>query len=229
MDIKLLKQQAAEKAVEFVKPGMVVGLGTGSTAIFAIYKIGQLLKDGKLKNIIGVPTSIASDNEARKLGIPLAGLDEQPVIDITIDGADEVDDYLNLIKGGGGAHLREKVVAQASKKLIIVCDDSKISHKLGEKFYVPVEVIPFAEKPVKDYLLKLGAQVTVRKRADGSTFISDEQNLILDATFGIIENPFELSAKLKEKAGIVEHGLFTGLTSMVIVASTEGIKTLGKY
>lgn len=226
MDITELKKQAAEKAVEYVKSGMVVGLGTGSTAIFAIYKIGQLLKEGKLKDIIGVPTSIASETEARKLGIPLAGLEERPVIDITIDGADEVDDNLNLIKGGGGAHLREKVVAQASRKLIIVCDDSKISARLGEKFYVPVEVIPFAEKTVNDFLVSLGAGVSKRKTKVGGIFISDEKNIILDARFAPIDDPVALSHKLKEKAGIVEHGLFTGLTSKVIVASPDGIKIL---
>lgn len=139
MDLIQLKQKAAEKAVDYVKSGMIVGLGTGSTAIFAIRKIGQMLKSGELKNILGIPTSVAAETEAIKVGIPIVSLEKYPIIDITIDGADEVDDNLNLIKGGGGAHLREKVVAQASKKLIIVCDFSKISHKLGEKFYVPIE------------------------------------------------------------------------------------------
>ena len=144
MDKNSLKKTAAEEAVSYIKSGMVVGLGTGSTAFFAIQKIGQLVKDGELKDIVGLPTSKRTEELAVELGIPLSDLSKNPTIDITIDGADEVDDNLDVIKGGGGALLREKVIAQATKKQIIIVDDSKISKYLGENWSVPVEVLKFA-------------------------------------------------------------------------------------
>lgn len=223
-----LKQIAAEKAVEFVESGMVLGLGTGSTTLFALKKIAVLLKEGKLKDIKGIPTSVQTEQAAVELGIPLTSLIEFNEVDLTIDGADEVDAELNLIKGGGGALLREKIIAQASKKEIIIVDESKVSGKLGEKWHVPVEVIPFALGSVEHYLRTEGAEINIRVNSDGTPFLTDEKNLIIDANFGIINEPAILAGKLNAKAGIVEHGIFTGLTDMVIVASENGVKVLEK-
>jgi len=157
-----LKQKAAHRAVEFVDSGMVVGLGTGSTTAFAVIRIGERLKSGDLKNIVGIPTSIRTEKLAGELGIPLCGLGDQAVIDVTIDGADEVDPDLNLIKGGGGALLREKVVAQASRQNIIIVDESKLSPRLGTRRALPVEVIPFAVKYAENFLESQGAAVSLR-------------------------------------------------------------------
>lgn len=219
------KQQAAERAVEFVESGMVVGLGSGSTAIWAVRGIGQKLANGQLRDIRGIPTSVVTETEARQLGIPLVTLEECPVIDLTIDGADEVDPHFNLIKGGGGALLREKIAAQASKREIIIVDESKLVEKLGTKWAVPVEVIPFGWHSQYDYLVSLGAQIKVRQAGD-AIFKTDQGNLILDCQFGLIDDPVRLGAQLKSRAGIVEHGLFLGLASDVIVASQQGIRFL---
>ncbi len=221
-----LKQKAAHRAAQLVESGMVVGLGTGSTTAFAVIRIGERLKSGDLKNIVGIPTSIRTEKLARDLAIPLATLDDQPEIDITIDGADEVDPDLNLIKGGGGALLREKVVAQASRQNIIIVDESKLSPCLGSRWALPVEVIPFAAKTEENFLKSLGASVTLRRDADGQPYKTDQNNFILDADFGEMSNPQALAAKLGERAGIVEHGLFLGLASEVIVAAEDGIRHL---
>jgi ribose 5-phosphate isomerase A len=172
------KQDAAERAVEFVATGMVVGLGTGSTAIFAVRRIGELLREGRLRDIVGVPTSSAIEAEARRLGISLA-LDGARDIDLTIDGADEVDPDLELIKGGGGALFHEKIVAQASRREIIVVDDEKLSPRLGTRWAVPVEVVGFGWQSQVRLLESLGARVTRRAGADGQPFMTDEGNLIL--------------------------------------------------
>lgn len=228
MDNIELKIQAAEKAVEQIKSGYIIGLGTGSTANFAIMKIAELLKEGKLNNIIGIPTSNTTEELSISLGIPLTSFEDIQEIDLTIDGADEVDDQLNVIKGGGGALLREKVVAQASKREIIVVDESKISKQLGEKWHVPVEVLKFSFQHEKRYLESLGASVVLRKADDGNPYVTDENNYILDANFGIISSPGDLARKLEARAGIVEHGLFIDLVSEIIVASTTGIRTISK-
>lgn len=220
-----LKQQAAERAVELIESGMVVGLGSGSTAIWAVRAIGQRLANGQLRDIRGIPTSVVTETEARQLGIPLVTLEECPVIDVTIDGADEVDPQFNLIKGGGGALLREKIVAQASKREIIIVDESKLVEKLGTKWAVPVEVIPFGWHSQYDYLMSLGAQVILRRSGD-EVFKTDQGNLILDCQFGLIDEPISLGARIKSRAGIVEHGLFLGLATDVIVASQHGIRSL---
>ena len=220
------KQQAAERAVEFVKSGMVVGLGHGSTAMFAVRRIARLLHEGRLQDILGVPCSLQVKEEAQQLGIPLTTLDEHPVVDVTIDGADEVDPHLNLIKGGGGALLREKIVAQASRREIIVVDESKLSPALGARWPVPVEVVPFGWRSQAAYLESLGAQPVLRLSSDGTPFTTDQGNLILDCNFGPIAQPDQLAARLSERAGIVEHGLFLGLATDVIVASVEGIRHL---
>jgi ribose 5-phosphate isomerase A len=220
------KQQAAEQAVTFVRPGMVVGLGTGSTAIFATRRIGELLHAGTLTQIVGIPTSATTEAEARQLGIPLLDEAIPRDIDVTIDGADEVDPTLDLIKGGGGALLREKIVAQASRRLIVVVDESKLSAALGTRYFLPVEVLTFGWQAQLRYLESLGARVTLRLARDGSPFATDQGNRILDCTFGPIADPAALATKLDARAGIVEHGLFLGLATDVIVAGGTGIRHL---
>ena len=220
------KQQAAEKAVEFVRSGMVVGLGTGSTAIFATRRVARLLKDGKLKSVSGFATSKAVWKEAQMLGIPMMSDDMPNSLDLTIDGADEVDPDLNLIKGRGGALLCEKIAAQASRRVIIVADESKLSARLGTLHAVPVEVISFGWCSQFRYLESLGAKVEARYNADGSLFATDSGNMILDCNFGPITNAAELAAKLKARAGIAEHGLFLGLARDLIVAGKDGIRHL---
>lgn len=226
MDTALLKQQAAEFAVQFIQSGMVVGLGTGSTAIFATRKIGHLIEEGSLQDIIAIPTSLKTEEEAKKLNIPLTTLDEYPRIDVTIDGADEVAPDFNVIKGGGGALLREKIVAQATKRQIIVVDDSKLSEQLGTHWAVPIEVIPFGWHSQAQYLESLGAKVTLRKQDDGTPYHTDQKNIILDCNFGKIADPAQLAQNIIQRAGIVEHGLFIKLTHDVVVASENGVRHL---
>lgn len=221
-----LKQKAAHRAAGFVDSGMVVGLGTGSTTAFAVIRIGGRLKSGDLKNIVGIPTSSRTETLAGELGIPLCGLHDHPEIDVTIDGADEVDPDLNLIKGGGGALLREKIVAQVSRQNIIIVDESKLSNRLGTNWALPIEVIPFAVKSAENFLKSLGASITLRTDDKGQPYQTDQNNFILDANFGEMTDPNGLAARLNERAGIVEHGLFLGLASDVIVAAEDGIRHL---
>ncbi len=223
-----LKKMAAEKAVEYLESGMIVGLGSGSTAKYAVMEIGKKLESGELKNIFGVPTSNATKRLAENSGIPIIDLTEKTGINITIDGADEVDEKLNLIKGGGGALLREKIVAQATEKEIIIVDDSKLSEKLGEKFVLPIEVVPFAVEVERKFLESLGAKVTLRRKNSGKIFLTDEKNYILDAKFNPIDSPEELARKLDKRAGIVEHGLFIGLADVVISAGKNGVKIFNR-
>jgi ribose 5-phosphate isomerase A len=225
-DVIGLKQQAAERAVEFIESGMVIGLGHGSTTIFAVRRIAELFQAGTLKEILGVPCSTQVEAEARKLGIPLTTLEEHPVIDLTIDGADEVDPNLDLIKGAGGALLLEKIVAQASRREIIVIDESKLSPALGTHRALPVEVTPFGWRTQVVYIETLGARVSVRQTNKEIPFKTDQGNLILDCTFGPIEQPALLGALLSGRAGIVEHGLFLGLATDVIVGGAEGVRHL---
>jgi len=220
------KQQAAERAVEFVQSGMVVGLGTGSTAIFATRRIARLLQDGLLRDIVAIATSKAVWTEAVRLGIPMMSEEMPHEIALSIDGADEVDPDLNLIKGGGGALLREKIVAQNGRRVIIVVDDSKLSDRLGTRHSLPVEVLHFGWRSQFRYLQSLGARVEVRHNADGSQFVTDSGNMILDCNFGPLGEPLELANKLKTRAGIVEHGLFLGLATDLIIAGTDGIRHL---
>jgi ribose 5-phosphate isomerase A len=221
-----LKQKAAHRAVELVESGMIVGLGTGSTTSFAVIRIAERIKSGDLKDIVGIPTSIRTEKLARELDIPLVTLDEQPEIDVTIDGADEVDPELNLIKGGGGALLREKVVAQASRTNIIIVDESKLSECLGTHWALPVEVIPFAAQTETNFLESLGASVNLRNDEKKQPYKTDQNNFILDANFGAMSDPAAVAAKLNERAGIIEHGLFLGLASEVIFAAEDGIRHL---
>lgn len=221
-----LKQEAAEYAVQFVQSGMLVGLGTGSTAIFATRHIGELVRTGALKNITGFPTSQATRDEAQRLAIPLMDADSLERLDVTIDGADEVDPQFNLIKGGGGALFREKIVAQATAREIIVVDESKLSPCLGTHFKLPVEVSPFGWHSQLHYLESLGARASIRKNNDGAQFVTDSGNLILDCDFGPIADVNDLAAKLGARAGIIEHGLFLGIVNDVIVAGENGIRHL---
>lgn len=223
-----LKQAASDLAVEFVQPGMVVGLGAGSTATLAVRRLGEWYKAGRLPGIIGIPCSKQTEIEAARFGLPLASLEDHPVIDLTIDGADEVDPELNLIKGGGGALLREKIVAQATRREIIVVDDSKLSPSLGTHWAVPVEVIPFGWGSQAVFLQSLHAQVKVRLGEDGLPYKTDQGNLILDCQFGPLADPAGLAVILKGRAGIVEHGLFIGLASDVIVAGKDGTRHLSR-
>jgi len=221
-----LKRQAAEQAVNFVQPGMIVGLGTGSTAIFATRRIGDLLRTGELTDITAIATSRNTDAEARQLNIPMMDDTMPQSVDVTIDGADEIDPFFQLIKGGGGALLREKIVAQASARVIIVADESKLSDRLGTHFPLPVEVLRFAWRSQAEFLESLGARTSIRKNSNGTTFLTDSGNLIIDCNFPGIPDPRALSLKLGNRAGIVEHGLFIGLATDVIVAGTDGTRHL---
>ena len=221
-----LKRQAAEYAVRHVESGMAVGLGTGSTAIFAVRYIGELLRTGALKDIVAFATSQLTWNEAVRLNIPMLSEDLPRVLDITIDGADEVDPQLNLIKGGGGALLREKLVAQNTKREIIVVDESKLSPRLGTQHALPVEVLPFGWRSAAGYLEALGASYVVRHTANGQEYRTDQGNMILDCNFGPIANPAQLADQLNRRAGIMEHGLFVGLANLVVVSGVGGIREL---
>jgi ribose 5-phosphate isomerase A len=228
-EINQLKKAAAEFAVnEFVRSDMVVGLGTGSTAIFALSRINELLKLGKIKNIKGIPSSNQIEAEAKRLDIPLTNFKEHNTIDVTIDGADEVDPDMNVIKGGGGALLREKIVAQASKREIIVVDDSKLSDKLGTKWPVPVEVIPFGWESHTEFFTSIGAEPILRIKDSGTPFITDEGNFIVDLHLGEIDNINSLAEDLNSRAGIVEHGLFINMATDLIVASENGVQHISK-
>lgn len=220
------KELAGRAAAELVVAGNIVGLGTGSTAYFAVMAIGERVKAG-LK-IVGIPTSVATAELARAVGIPLTTLDEHPEIDITIDGADEVDPQLRLIKGGGGALLREKIIASASKKMVVVADFSKLVPVLG-KFPLPVEIIPFARAVLEKKITALGASCKLRSRADGTPFVTDEGHHILDCSFGKIADPPALARVLSDMPGVVEHGLFIGIAKMAIVGKgSSAIEILAK-
>ena len=220
------KQEAAEAAVGEVHSGMAVGLGTGSTAIFATRRVGTLLQSGELRDIVAFATSTATRREAEALGIPMLP-DELPRdLDVTIDGADEVDPDLNLIKGGGAAHLREKLVAQASRRELIVVDDTKLSPRLGTKHPVPLEVLELGWSAQARFVASLGGTAPIRQAPDGRPARTDQGNLILDADFGPIADAAALAAALDDRAGILAHGLFLGLTSAVVVAGSEGVRWL---
>jgi ribose 5-phosphate isomerase A len=208
------KEAAARASLRFVRDGDIVGLGTGSTAVYAVRFLGERVQAG-LK-IRGIPTSIHTQELATSLGIPLTTLDEVQEIDVTIDGADEFDPQLRLIKGGGGALLREKIVASATRKFVIIADSSKQVPVLG-KFPVPVEVIKFAEALVAKKIIAMGAAVKVRADASGCKFITDEGNHILDCHFGQIPDPPALARKLETTPGVVEHGLFIGMASIALI------------
>lgn len=223
-DTLRFKQEAAEWAVALIQPGMVVGLGTGSTSAFAVRHLAALRGLGRLLDVVGVPTSRETEALARSLGVPLGTLEEHPVVDLTIDGADEVAPDFSLIKGGGGALLREKIVAQASRREVIVVDAAKLSPRLGTNWPVPVEVLPFGWRSQALFLESLGARVVVRQGPDGAPFLTDQGNRVLDCHFGPIDRPAELAARLEARAGVMGHGLFLGLTSDLVVAGPRGVE-----
>lgn len=215
------KQEAARASLKYVRDGQIVGLGSGSTATFAIRMMGERVREGM--KIRGIPSSVASRDLALELGIPLITFEDAQQIDVTIDGADEFDPALNLIKGGGGAMLREKVVASASRQLVIVTDSSKQVPVLG-KFPVPVEVIAFAEPLVAKRISDLGAKVIQRQDKSGKVYVTDEGHHILDCHFGKIPDPASLARTLSEMPGIVEHGLFVGMASTVVMAKAGAVE-----
>ena len=217
------KQAAGRAAAKLVRDGDVVGLGTGSTAYFAVVALGERVRAG-LK-IVGIPTSVKTGDLARQLGIPLTTLDETPQIDITLDGADEVDPKLNLIKGGGGALLREKVIATATKNMVVVVDSSKVVSVLG-KFPLPIEVISFARTVVENKIVSLGASPKLRTKTDGSPYLTDNGNQILDCSFGQIADPAALAQILSDTPGIVEHGLFIGLAKVALVGRGDAVEEI---
>ncbi len=226
MSVDELKKEAAEKAVEQIKSGMVLGLGTGSTAYFAVAKIGRLWQAGELTDIVGVPTSEATAEHARQYGVPLGALDQYPVIDLAIDGADEVDPQLNVIKGLGGALLREKMIESVTRRFIVVVDERKLSDRLGTVSPLPVEVVQFGWKFTAGRLAGLGCTPVLRGGED-SPYVTDNGNYILDCHFaGGITNAAALDQQLQALPGVVENGLFLGLASQVIAATSDGIKII---
>jgi ribose 5-phosphate isomerase A len=216
----LEKEAVARASLRFVRDGNIVGLGTGSTAAYVVRFLGERVQAG-LK-IRGIPTSVQTKELAASVGIPLTTLDEFQQIDVTIDGADEFDPQLHLIKGGGGALLREKIIASASRQVVIIADSSKQVAVLG-KFPLPVEVIPFAQLLVAKRIAALGAAVKLRQDAKGDPFVSDEGHHILDCGFGQIPDPPALARKLSDMPGVVEHGLFIDLASVVLMAKGENV------
>lgn len=219
------KRLVAAKSLEYVRDGMKLGLGTGSTADIAIDLLGERVRQGL--DVVGVPTSERSEKRASERGIPLTTLELTPQLDLTIDGADEVDPHLDLIKGGGGALLREKIVASSSRRMIVFVDSTKRVECLG-RFPLPVEVIPFAAKPVAGILESLGGNPRLRVRESGEAFRTDEGNAILDCHFGRIDDSVGLAARLNAIPGVVEHGLFIGLAGTVLVARGGEVEVLDR-
>jgi ribose 5-phosphate isomerase A len=224
---KLMKQEVGKAAAALVKSGSIVGLGTGSTTAFAIQFLGDRLKSGDLKDIKGIPTSFQASVLAKQFGIPLTTLDEIDRIDIAIDGADEVDPQKNLIKGGGAAHTREKVVDGFADQFIVVVDQSKLVDRLGTKFPLPVEVLPMAVSPVIKALEALGGQPELRMgvKKDGPV-ITDQGNMVLDVKFAGIDNPAELEKTINNIPGVLENGLFVGVANLVLVGELQGDQPL---
>jgi ribose 5-phosphate isomerase A len=228
----MLKREAAARAVATVRSGMTVGLGTGSTARHFVDLLAARIKAEGM-DIVGVPTSEATRQQAAGLGIMLSTLEQTPALDVTVDGADEIDPALRLIKGGGGAHLREKMVALASRKLIIIADETKQVAQLG-RFKLPLEVVPFGlnttQQRLVDVLAAAGChtQITRRMKPDGAAFVTDSGNAILDADCVVIQDPDALARELDGVTGLVEHGLFIGMATAAILATSGGIRVMGQ-
>lgn len=229
MDLEALKREAAAEALTFVESGMRLGLGTGSTAKHFVELLAIRMKAEHLK-LICVPTSEATRAQAESLGIPLTTLDETPELDLAVDGADEIDPALNLIKGGGGAHLREKIVEMASRRFIVIADETKFVPVLG-KFPLPLEVSQFglaATRCALEQILAeagLSGELVLRKAKDGSNYLTDGGNVILDAKLGAIKDPARLAESLDHVAGLVEHGLFINMAERAILATNSGVVT----
>lgn len=227
MNADELKRAAAAEALESVESGMALGLGTGSTVRHLVDLLGEALRTGRLTDIVGVPTSLQTERQALQVGIPLIELGERSRLDLTIDGADEVAPGLDLIKGLGAALLREKMVAQASRRLIIISDDSKLVTRLGTRAPLPVEVVDWALDAQQAFLESTGAEVRLRFDADGNVVRSDNGNVFLDARYpdGISDAP-ALERRLLYRAGIVDTGLFLGMAEAAVIASPGGVYTL---
>lgn len=220
------KQRAAEAAAELVTSGMIVGLGTGSTADFFHVAIANRIKSGQLKNILGVPTSRRCEERAKELGIPLTSLAAHPHPDITVDGADQIAPNLDAIKGLGGALLREKIVAENSKRFVLIADASKLVPQLGDRTALPVEVATFSYEIQEHYLRSLGCEPTLRLNADGSPYVTDNGNYIYDCVFKRIDDPAALHQKIRSHAGIVETGLFPNVAAIALIAGDPEVKEL---
>jgi ribose 5-phosphate isomerase A len=221
------KQRAAEAALRYLRSHTLIGLGTGSTADYFLVALAAALRSGRLTGIRGVPTSEQTDRRARELGIPILSLAEAGQLEVTVDGADEVAPNLDLIKGLGGALLREKIVAQSSRSLVIIADASKRVSRLGEKAPLPVEVATFAHEVQAKFLATLGCAPKLRKKADGSTFITDNGACIYDCRFaGGIGDPGSIVKAVAGRAGIIETGLFLGLAKVAIIADDAGVQTI---
>jgi ribose 5-phosphate isomerase A len=219
-----LKEQAALRAVEFVKDGMTVGLGTGSTSAYAIREIGRRLASGELKDVQGIPTSEGAAQAARELGIPLVELTRDTVIHVAIDGADEVDPDFNLTKGLGGALLREKIVEGLARSFIVIVDDSKIVTKLGTRSPIPVEILRFGADVHMAWLESLGCRPEYRRADDGEVYVTDNANYLADCHFADgVPDVFEFTHTLSQRPGVVEHGIFMDMTSALVVASEQGV------
>ena len=224
-----LKQQAAMKALDYVQSGMVLGLGSGSTSVFFVDFLGEKLKSGELKDILGVPTSLSTANRAKALGIPLGTLTDHPKLDLAVDGADEVDPQLNLIKGLGRALLREKIVEIHTKQFVVIVDESKLVKRLGQKGALPVEIVQFEMQAHIHWLNTLGCTAKLWLEDDGRQVLTDNGNNLALCYFDEgIPDVYELADKLNVRPGIVEHGLFLNMATRVIVAGDEGIRILEK-
>jgi ribose 5-phosphate isomerase A len=230
-DIEKLKHAAAARAVEFVRPGMRLGLGTGSTARHFVALLAERVRAGL--DVVGVPTSEATRTDAERAGVPLATLDEMPALDLTVDGADEIAPDLSLIKGGGGALLREKIVAAASARMIVIADESKYVAMLG-RFPLPIEVVPFGLAATRRAIDTAARDAgcpgpsALRRTKEGHAFVTDGGHLILDAVLARIPEPHALAARLAAIPGVVEHGLFLGLAQMAIIAGSDGVQIVEK-
>jgi ribose 5-phosphate isomerase A len=224
-ELDRLKAAAAAVAVAMVEDGMIVGLGTGSTTWFVLGMLGQRVTEGL--RVVGIPTSEETERAARRMGIPLSTVGEHDHVDVTIDGADEVDVVtFGLVKGRGGALLREKIVASASEQLMIVVDETKLVHRLGVHGLVPVEVVPFGWQATARRLRSLVTNLIRRTTPEGKPFVTDSGHYILDCAFGGIEDPEDVQRELDGTVGVVEHGLFLGLATRIIVGGVQGVRVL---
>ena len=223
------KQRAAEAAVELLRDDMVVGLGTGSTAECFHLALADAIKSGKLRNIRVVPTSVRAEEHAKELGIAVVTLAQYPHPDITIDGADDIAPNVDVTKGLGGALLREKVVAQNSKRMVIIADESKVVSVLGERSPLPVEVTVFGHEIQASFLRSLGCEPTLRLNKDGSPYVTDNSNFIYDCRFARIDDPQKVELALKSRAGVVETGLFLGIAEAAIIGSDSGVRRITRH
>ncbi len=222
LDVKSWKIAAAREAAGLVKDGMVVGLGSGTTMV----ELVKNLSKRKIKGVIFVPASVMIEKAAKRVGLKLGTLGDHDELDLTIDGADEVDQNFNMIKGHGGAHAREKIIAKAARRVVIVVDSTKLVRKLGERFPVPVEVLPFSASFIENDLIRLGGHPKLRKEGAKKTYVTDNGNYILDVKFHRIQNPAKLECEINCLPGVIENGIFVGLTDAVIVGHEGGVTTI---